>query len=84
MERRRDQFYKESSYLIFPLLYSLPGIGSGVVVTGSANNLFGTYTDAYGLLIFGEAEGMQLGLEDIHLIPERLILISTDRTSIRR
>jgi hypothetical protein len=74
MERRKDQFYKESSYLVFPLLYSLPGIGSGVVVTGYANNLFGTYTDAYGLLIFGEAEGMQLGVEDIHLISERLIL----------
>jgi len=74
MERRKDQFYKEPGYLVFPLLYSLPGIGSGVVVTGSVNNMFGTYTDAYGLLIFGEAEGTQLGVEDIHLISERLIL----------
>ena len=74
MERRKDQFYKEPAYLVFPLLYSLPGIGSGVVVTGYAGNLFGTYTDAYGLLIFGEAEGTQLAVEDIHLISERLIL----------
>ena len=83
MERRRDQFYKESGYLVFPLLYSLPGIGSGVVVTGYAGNLFGTYTDVYGLLIFGEAEGMQLGVEDIHLIPERLIL-DIDRQDINK
>jgi hypothetical protein len=74
MERRKDQFYKEPGYLVFPLVYSLPGIGSGVAVTGYAGNLFGTYTDAYGLLIFGDAEGMQLGVEDIHLISERLIL----------
>ena len=74
MERRKDQFYKEPAYLVFPLLYSLPGIGSGVVITGYAGNMFGTYTDAYGLLIMGEAEGTNFGVEDIHLISEQLIL----------
>ena len=36
IERRREQFLTQSSYLIFPLPYSLEGIGDGIVVTGRA------------------------------------------------
>jgi len=74
IERRRPQFLTEPSYLIFPLLYSLAGIGQGIVVTGLAGNIGGTNIDAYGLGIFGDAGGTILAVEDIHILPELLIL----------
>jgi hypothetical protein len=74
IERRGPQFLTEPSYLIFPLPYSIAGIGQGVVVTGLAGNINGTNVDAYALGITGDAEGIMAAVEDIHLLPERLIL----------
>ncbi|MBI3994282.1 MAG: hypothetical protein HY342_13490 [Candidatus Lambdaproteobacteria bacterium] len=73
-ERRREQFHTEPSYLIFPLPYSIPGIGSGVVITGLLGNLLETHTDAYILVVTGDAEGLIAAVEDIHLIEKTLIL----------
>lgn len=73
LERRRPQFQNEPSYLIFPLPYSLPGIGQGIMLTGLLGNMFGTYADLYGLLATGDATGTIIGLEDVHLVSERLI-----------
>ncbi len=74
IERRGPQFLTEPSYLIFPLPYSLAGIGQGVIVTGLAGNIGGSNVDAYALGITGDAEGSMVAVEDIHLLPERLIL----------
>lgn len=74
IERRGPQFLTESSYLIFPLPYSIAGIGQGMILTGLAGNIDDTNIDAYALGITGDAEGTMVAVEDIHLLPELLIL----------
>lgn len=74
IERNRTQFLSEPSYLIFPLPYSLPGIGQGVMVTGLVGNVYDTNVDAYVIGITGDAQGAIVAVEDIHIIPEFLIL----------
>jgi len=74
IERRKEQFLTESSYLIFPLPYSLEGIGDGIVITGLAGNIAETNIDAYVLGITGAARGTMTNISDIHLLPKRLIL----------
>lgn len=82
IERRGPQFLTESSYLIFPLPYSIAGIGQGIVLTGLAGNIDDTNIDAYALGITGDAEGAMVAVEDIHLLPKLLILdVSQQRIS---
>ncbi len=73
-ERRKEQFLTEPSYLILPLPYSIPGIGSGFMFMGLAGNFLETHMDIYGMGITGDAGGSIIGLDDIHLIPETLIV----------
>ncbi len=72
-ERRRDPFPTETSYLILPLPYSIPGIGSGIVVTFYEANYF-VYHRGYLLALTGDAQGAILGLEQIALVNKRLLL----------
>lgn len=72
--RRKPQFSKEFGYAFFPYPYSLPGIGSGVSLVGGAMNIDNTYTDAYGIVFSGDVRGAALGVADIHLVPQTLIL----------
>ena len=81
LERRKEQFLREPSYMIVPLPYSIAGIGEGIVVTGLVGNIADTNVDAYLLGITGDAKGHILTIEDIHLLPERLIL-DLDRQDI--
>jgi hypothetical protein len=75
IERRKEQFLTEPSYMILPLPYSIPGIGSGMMVMGLAGNFLDTHLDIYGMGISGDAGGYIIGLDDIHLIPETLIVM---------
>jgi len=72
-ERRKPQFPDESSYLILPMPYSLPGIGQGIMYTGLAGNIAGTYTDIFAISVTGDAEGTIIGLFDLHIINEILV-----------
>ncbi|HKI97693.1 MAG TPA: BamA/TamA family outer membrane protein, partial [bacterium] len=74
IERRKPQFQTEPAYLFVPFPYDLPGIGNGIAWTGLGANLAGTHADLYGMVITGDAGGQIAGLEDVHLVPERLIL----------
>ena len=74
IERRKDQFPTEFSYLILPLPYSLPGIGTGWFVPLSFSNLFDTTTDVFALAILGDATGTMAGIEQIPVIDETLFL----------
>ncbi|MDH3975458.1 MAG: hypothetical protein OEV42_14360 [Deltaproteobacteria bacterium] len=74
IERRKEQFLLEQSYLIFPLPYSLEGIGKGIVVTALAGNVAETNVDAYFLGITGAARGSMVSIGDIHLLPKLFIL----------
>lgn len=72
IERRKPQFSKESAYMILPTPYSLPGIGSGVMITGLAANIMDSYTDTFLIYSTGDIKGMFGGLMDLHLIDETL------------
>ena len=74
IDRRKEQFLTEPSYMILPLPYSIPGIGSGLMFIGLAGNFLDTHMDIYGLGISGDAGGYILGLDDIHLVSETLIV----------
>jgi outer membrane protein assembly factor BamA len=73
-DRRRDQFPKSFGYAIFPYPYSLPGIGQGLGLVGGMMNISDTYVDAYGIIFGGDVKGTTLGVADIHLVPQKLIL----------
>lgn len=74
VDRRKEQFETSFAYAVFPLPYSLPGIGKGLSLVGGAMNIANTYTDAYGIVYAGDVEGAAVGLADIHIIPRTLIL----------
>ncbi len=72
VDRRKPQFASESAYLLLPMPYSLPGIGSGLMITGLGANMFDTNTDIFVMYASGDIEGMFGGLMDLHLIDETL------------
>lgn len=74
MDRRKEQFLSEPSYMILPMPYSLPGIGEGIMLTGLAANIFDTNIDLFGVAITGDAEGIIMGVDDFHLISETLFI----------
>lgn len=69
-ERRKPQFYNEESYMILPLPYSIPGIGSGMMGIGLLGNVGGSHVDVYALQITGDARGTIAAIEEVHIIPE--------------
>ena len=73
-ERRKDQFSKEPGYYVIPIPYSLPGLGEGLLLGGSYNNIADTHSDLIGFILTGDIEGGGLVSLDNHLIPNRLIL----------
>ncbi|MCZ6646200.1 MAG: hypothetical protein O7B79_08160 [SAR324 cluster bacterium] len=77
VERRRSQYLKEQAYLVVPFPFNIPGIGSGIAVTGLAANIGGGNTDAFGIIITGDASGTIVRVSDFHLIEEKLILSVT-------
>ena len=74
IDRRKEQFETSFAYAVFPMPYSLPGIGKGISLVGGAMNIANTYTDAYGIVYTGDVEGAAVGVADIHIIPRTLIL----------
>ena len=74
IDRSRAQFLSEPSYLFLPVPYSMPGIGEGLMLTALAGNINETNIDAYFVGITGDADGIVLAIEDIHLLSEFLIL----------
>ncbi|HLP97267.1 MAG TPA: hypothetical protein VK149_02360 [Sideroxyarcus sp.] len=74
VDRRKEQFETSFAYAVFPLPYSLPGIGKGISVVGGAMNIANTYTDAYGIVYGGDVEGAAVGVGDFHIVPRTLIL----------
>lgn len=74
IERRRGQFPHQEGRMILPMPYSLPGLGSGLMVVGALANIGDSHTDAYAVGLMGDVEGYVLGLEDIHLVDETIII----------
>ena len=74
IDRRKEQFETSPAYAVFPMPYSLPGIGKGISLVGGAMNIANTYTDAYGIVYTGDVQGAAVGVADIHIVPRTLIL----------
>ena len=73
-DRRKDQFSTETAWYIIPAPFSVPGLGSGVILAGMFSNIANTHTDAAVAMITGDLKGKFLGLMDMHLIDETLVL----------
>jgi outer membrane protein assembly factor BamA len=76
-ERRKPQFMSDRGYYVFPMPYSIPGVGEGVGVIGIGMNMGGTYTDLFGLALAGGLPGWGAGVSDIHLVSKTIILDAT-------
>ena len=74
IERRRSQFPRDFGYLIAPIPYILPGVGTGLGVIGAFNNTFDSTTDFFLVGIGGDVEGTITGVTDIELWPENVLL----------
>lgn len=74
IERRRSQFQNEFGYIVTPLPFILPGVGTGIGLLGGLNNIYESPVDLYLVLIGGDVEGGIIAVTDIHLIPETLLL----------
>lgn len=73
-DRRKEQFSLSPGYAVFPYPYILPGIGEGIGLVGGYMNMANTTTDAYGIVLGGQVEGVALGMADFHILPKTLIL----------
>src|SRR5512145_3540310 len=69
-DRRKPQFMNDKGYYIFPMPYSIPGVGEGLGVMGIGMNLGGTYTDVFGFALAGGLPGWGAGVSDIHIVPQ--------------
>ncbi|MGB0141327.1 MAG: hypothetical protein ACPGCN_16470 [bacterium] len=74
IERRRSQFPRDFGYLIAPIPYILPGVGTGLGVIGAFNNTFDTTTDFFVVGVGGDVEGTVTGVTDIELLSETVLL----------
>jgi len=74
IDRRRSQFQSEFGYIVSPLPFILPGVGTGIGLLGGLNNIFETPVDLYMVFIRGDVEGSVVAITDIPLIPEYLLL----------
>ena len=68
-DRRKPQFMNDQGYYVFPMPYSIPGVGAGVGIMGIGMNVGGTYTDLFGFALAGGLPGGGAGISDIHIIP---------------
>ena len=73
-DRRKPQFLNEPSYLIMPLPWSIPGIGSGIMLTGLMGNIVETNMDIFALKVFGDAEGNIIGIDELFMMPETIYI----------
>ncbi len=72
VERRRDQYLSAPGYFVAPAPYALPGIGTGLMVVGMANNIYGTQTDVLADVITGDVGGYGFAIADWYLIDKHL------------
>jgi len=73
-DRRKDQFLADPGYYIVPTPYSIPGIGSGLIVIGAMTNVKQSNADFFGFVATGDIEGYGFFGTEIHLIDKQLIL----------
>jgi outer membrane protein assembly factor BamA len=73
-ERRKDQFPTDPGYYLVPAPYSIPGLGSGLIIVGAMTNINESHTDFYGFAANGDIKGYGLFGTEIHLVEKTLLL----------
>ena len=74
IDRRREQFNKQYGQLFLPLPYSLPGLGTGLLLIGNFGNIADTTTDIATIGAIGDAEFIFTFLDELFIAPELLYL----------
>lgn len=74
VERRKDQFGKEFSYYLYPIVGEIPGLGTAAGAGGSVLNFGGGDADFTGYYLAGDFDARGAALLDYHLVSKRLIL----------
>ena len=74
IDRRREQFNKHYGQLFVPLPYSLPGLGTGLLLIGNFGNIADTTTDFAAIGAIGDAEFIFTFLDELFIAPELLYL----------
>ena len=74
IERRRDQFTKQYGQLFAPLPYSLPGLGTGLLLVGSFANIADTNADFALIGGVGDAQFVFTFLDELFIAPDLLYL----------
>ena len=74
IDRRREQFNKQYGQLFLPLPYSLPGLGTGLLLIGNFGNIADTTTDIAAIGAIGDAEFIFTFLDELFIAPELLYL----------
>jgi len=74
IDRRREQFNKQYGQLFLPLPYSLPGLGTGLLLIGNFGNIADTTTDISAIGAIGDAEFIFTFLDELFVAPELLYL----------
>jgi hypothetical protein len=76
-DRRKDQFPTTPGYLVVPLPYEFPGLGSGFFLLANIQNMFETNADLFALRATGDVQGSVVLVDELYLLPQRLILNAT-------
>lgn len=72
VERRKQQFESEISYFLYPLVYQVPGLGSGKGLGGTITNLLGEGSTLSLLGIRGDIEIDSLVASEIPIFTKHL------------
>lgn len=73
-ERRKDQFLTDPGYYVVPTPYSIPGLGSGLILVAAMTNIKQTHSDVYGFAATGDIKGYGIFGTEIHLLEKTLTL----------
>lgn len=74
--RRREQYCRDFAYFVYPIVGSVPGLGSATGGGATLANIGNGYTDFTGFYVDGDFTAAGATLLDIHII-EKLLVFNT-------
>lgn len=74
VERRKDQFGRDSGYYFYPIVGEIPGMGRAAGFGVSVLNMGDGDTDFAGYYVRGDIKATGAALLDYHIVPQRLLV----------